>query len=349
MNSLNFILDLILLLLFRFTYSQIEDEFVKYMKYRRDVRFGEPIPDSIIDEMSRKKYALKSYANMKWCLAMYRAWMWLRNRIYPGSITVDLDNIGTISKEALVHDLSHFIVETRKKNGEEFPPKTLKHIILMIQMYLSSVGLVYEFLEDQCFIGLRNCLDNKMKINAKKGLGRHVRKADPLEPEHLEKLWDGGYLGVDTPRKLSNTILFLLGINFSLHAGGEHRALKRPGFDPQVRIVSINGQDCLEYVEDLATKTNQGGLKHEQLNAKNSVVYPCRVKNRCPVEIFKIYMSKLPVGSEPCLYLKCNSKKGIAKGGSWFLDRPIGKCTLGKVVARVTSHAKLEGFLPTIH
>ena len=126
----------------------------------------------------------------------------------------------------------------------------------MIQMYLSSVGLVFEFLDDSSFMGLRNCLDNKMKDNAKKGLGRKVCKADPFEPQHLEKLWEGGFLGVDTPCKLSDTILFLLGINFSVHAGAEHRALRCPGFDPQVKIVTINGQECLQYVEDLSIKTN---------------------------------------------------------------------------------------------
>ena len=33
------------------------------MKYRHDVQFGEPIPDSVINKMSKKKYALKLYAN----------------------------------------------------------------------------------------------------------------------------------------------------------------------------------------------------------------------------------------------------------------------------------------------
>ena len=130
---------------------------------------------------------------------MFRAWRWNRNRVFPGSITVDLDDISTITKQGLVHDLSHFIVETRKQDGSEFPPKTLKHIVLVIQMYLSSIGLDYEFLEDVAFKGLSNCLDNKMKEDAKMGLGCKVRKADPLEPEHMEELWAKGFLGVDTP------------------------------------------------------------------------------------------------------------------------------------------------------
>ena len=190
--------------------DNIQDDFLKYLKYRRDVHFGEPIPDNVVEEMRKKKYTLKSYANMKWCIAMYKAWSLQRSRIFPGSIKVDLENVGTFSKANLVHDLSRFILETRKKNGEEFPPKTLKHIILIIQMYLSSLGFVYEFLEDPDFNRLTNCLDNKMKQNAKLGLGRTVKKAEPLEYWHLQRLWELNILGSDNPRQLTDTLLILI-------------------------------------------------------------------------------------------------------------------------------------------
>ena len=246
----------------RHCYSNIQDEFMRYLKFHHDVRFGEPIPDSIIEEMSRKKFAMKSYANMKWCLAMFKAWTWARNRRSPGSVMVDLENVATITKQSLSHDLSHFIVETRKQDGSEYPSKMLKHILLIIQMYLSSIGLVFEFLEDSDFVGLRNCLDNKMKENAKKGLSRKVKKAEPLEASHMEMLWEGNFLGDDSPRKMSETLVFLIGINCGLHAGVEHRSLRRPGFDPQINVIMKDGVECLEYIEDISTKTNQGGLKH---------------------------------------------------------------------------------------
>ena len=59
----------------------MDDDFVKYLKFHCDQRFGLPIPDSVIEEMSAKKYAKKSYRNVKWVLAMYRAWKWERNRM----------------------------------------------------------------------------------------------------------------------------------------------------------------------------------------------------------------------------------------------------------------------------
>ena len=47
---------------------------------------------------------------------------------------------------------------------------------------------------------------------------------------------------------------------------------------------------------------------------------------------------------ESCLYLQVNTKKNIKKGQCWFLYSPIRKNTLGKVVGKVTSAAKLDGY-----
>ena len=130
-----------------------------------------------------------------------------------------------------------------------------------------------------------------------------------------------------------------------MRAGAEHRALHREGFDSQITVKQIDGQDCLEYIEDMAMKTNQGGLKHEQLDAKNSVVYPSKISSRCPVEIFKLYLSKVPSSyTESALYLKPSSKKQLSRGYPWFQNIPIGQNTLAKVVGRVTKNAALEGF-----
>ena len=40
-------------------------------------------------------------------------------------------------------------------------------------------------------------------------------------------LWEKGVLGEESPDKLRNTVLFLLGINLGLRAGDEHYELRR--------------------------------------------------------------------------------------------------------------------------
>ena len=331
----------------RYEYEQIDDDFVKYLRYCRDRCFGNPLPDNIIEEMSSKKYATKSYRNMKWVLAMYCAWKWQHNRLGTFEpITVDLDDVTLVTKEELVFALSRFICETRKKDGSEFPPKTLKHIILIIQMYLNSKGHVYEFLDDPEFHKLAMCVDNKMKENAKMGLGCTVRKAEPLDSKQVQQLWKSGVLGDDDPKKMSKTLLFLLGVNLALRAGWEHKSLRRPGCDPQITLVDEGGDECLLYCEDLSTKTNQGGLKHQQIDGKSVLVHPADDPQRCPVVYYKKYIAMLPKTFKfKELYLQANSKKRINAGENAFKDRPVGINTLSSTMKELAKEANLEGFI----
>ena len=93
--------------------------------------------------------------------------------------------------------------------------------------------------------------------------------------------------------------------------------LRRPGFDSQLEIVTVRGEECLKYTEDLSTKTNQGGLKHEQLYAKQSMAYPAKDSNRCLVNLFKKYCEMLPKeGKTSAFYLQQNTKKKLRKGGA---------------------------------
>ncbi len=75
-----------------------------------------------------------------------------------------------------------------------------------------------------------------------------------------DKMCKDGILGEDSPEKLRNTVMYLLGLSCALCGGQEHRDLRVPGFDPQVKICQEQGVDYLLYTEDACSKTNQGGL-----------------------------------------------------------------------------------------
>ena len=149
---------------------------------------------------------------------------------------MDLDNSETFDKDDAVFALSRFICEVHKKNGDDFPPKTLKHIIISVQMHFHGVGFAWYLLEDPDFLRLAMVLDNKMKENASKGLGRIVRKAEPLDANDIKMMWEKGVLGEDTPRKLSDTVLFLLGLNFALHAAKSIKILEDQGLIHKLKL-----------------------------------------------------------------------------------------------------------------
>lgn len=60
-------------------------------------------------------------------------------------------------------------------------------------------------------------------------------------------MWQAGILRDDTPEKLVNTLLYLIGIHFALHACDEHKSLKVGAFS-QLKI-KVNPETNLRYLE----------------------------------------------------------------------------------------------------
>ncbi len=277
---------------------------------------------------------------LRWAVNMYESWRDQRNRVPDYCpITASLSDMSTVNKTNLSYGMVHFLSEVLKVNSEEFPAKTLYEITVCIQMYMESQGVHYKLLDDPDFKNMKFTLDNLMKEATSSGIGMHVRKAEVLSFEDEEKLWSSGALGSSTPDQLLNTVVFLLGLHCCLRAGKEHHALRAPGYNSQLRFVYHDGIRHLEYCEDVGLKTNKGRLKHRKL--KLVTIFPFKNKSRCPVELFRLYASKLPT---KCKHdsLYCHPKKNYTVQ-EWYSDMPVGINTLSKVVKRLCDKAGIKG------
>lgn len=80
--------------------------------------------------------------------------------------------------------------------------------------------------------------------------------AEVISEDDEEALWRT-VLGMDTPRKLVDTVLYLFGLHFALRAGKEHKNL-RVGPKSQIAFKQDrNGLRFLRYTED-CSKSRQG-------------------------------------------------------------------------------------------
>ena len=114
----------------------------------------------------------------------------------------------------------------------------------------------------------------------------------------------------------------------------------------QIVVVKDGDVEYLHYTEDLCTKTNQGGLDHQQVPPKEVVVYPGPDPSRCLVALYKKYIEMLPKTlAYSQLYLQANTAKCIKAGGLWFKDKAIGINTLAKTMKTMAKEAKIESFL----
>ncbi len=135
-------------------------------------------------------------------------------------------------KHYFAYALSSFVTEIVKMNGSEYPPQTLYQMIVCVQIFLESEKLYWKLLDkgDPYFVNLYYTLDNIMKQHTAKGLGVK-QSATMVSKENEEVMWQKGILGEDDPSQLLDMVLYLLGINWALCGGEEHKRLCCPGFN----------------------------------------------------------------------------------------------------------------------
>ena len=293
----------------------------------------------------------RSQSKMMWAVRAYNDWRNSRlsdNNIFDINIfDANLDNLANLMKENLEYAMCRFIPEVRKlKDGDNYPGKTLYEMCVAIQKYVNERGdKNWKLVDGPDFKELRTVLDNVMKERASRNIGMVKRQASVILLDYENELWSHGLLGEDSPDKLRDTVLFLLGINLGLRAGDEHQNLRRhsPWKDSQL-IFKHNdkGVRCLVYTEDMITKTHDGGLNSLRKEKKVVWVYPSSDITHCPVRLVDKDMGLCPpvteTNSKSNFYLRSLTRTTPAQ---WYSTRVLGinaiKKTIGELLKQVDS------------
>ena len=65
-------------------------------------------------------------------------------------------------------------------------------------------------------------------------------------------MWLTRVLGEHTPAQLLDTIMHVIGVNCALRGAGEHRKLRRPGFNEQIKVgYDSDNVKCLKFQADV--------------------------------------------------------------------------------------------------
>ena len=172
-----------------------------------------------------------------------------------------------------------------------------------------------------------------MQEHTAMNVGMIKRQASVIEYHTEDYMWKTGVLGEDSPDKLRDTVLFLLGMNVLLHAVEEHYNLRR-GTSQQDSQLSFRrnseGVKCLVFQEDSVTKTHDGGLNDFRKDRKIVLVYPSTDVNRCPVRLVKKYLSLCPkFDRKPNFYLQSKQRTTPMQ---WYSCQVVGSNTIGRMV-----------------
>ena len=307
------------------------------------------VPDSKIAELKQVHLKKKTESKVNWAVTAYNEWRDERLRTFkydPGIYYADLRKLDSLEKCNLQHALCHFIPEVTRVRGEgPYPGTTLYQMIVSIQKYLNVNKIHWQLIEGKEFEDLKVVLDNVMKERAALNIGVVKRQASVITYEMENHLWDNGFFSEETPGKLRNTVLFLIGINVYLRAVDEHYDLRRDMPDKKSQIIfeyNSSGVKCLVYREDSVSKSHDGGLADMQNEHKIVWVYPSENIDRCPVRLTQKYLSLCPqYTKKPNFYLQSKQKYTPS---IWYAGQVVGENSIAKVVKELMKEAKIDVF-----
>ena len=307
--------------------------------------------DDRISQLKQIRLKPNSESKVNWGVNAYNDWRSYRLETFQYDFAIynaDLNDRPNSLPENLNEALCRFIPEVTKQKGEGlYPGRTLYQLISAIQKYLNVNKIQLEIAEGKGpeFEDVRIALDNVMKERTAANIGIVKRQAGLVTEDIENSMWQQGILGEDTPEKLRNTVLFLLGLNVTLRAVDEHYNLHRemPTKPSQLQFeCDSNGIRCLVYCEDFVTKTHDGGIKDRKNDRKVVYVYPNQDKTRCTVRLMDKHLSLCPLYyRKENFYLQCRVK---TTPKLWYQEHVIGKNMISKVVKLMLRKAKIEGF-----
>ena len=305
-------------------------------------RFADPVSDNRESELRSSAVPEKTKATTQWGVRVWRDWAQARitlptdlvNRVAPCSPLMDMP------PDDLAYWMGKFVLEVRKQDGKEYPPKSLYALVCCIKRHFEENG-IYN-INPLCstndrFGDFRRTLDAEMKRLHGMGLGTTSKQAEPITPDEEALLWSSEQFGTHNAQALVNTVYFYNSKVFGLRSYDEHRNLKRAQFTKKVDEL---GRVYLEYV-DHGSKTNRGGLKTMKVDNKVIRQYEdASDEEHCVVNIFVKYLLYLPSEVD---YFYCRPLPNDSSGIPRFGKQPVGRNKLAQIIPQMCQEAGIGG------
>ena len=274
----------------------------------------------------------------KWAVDNFSSWLEYNNSTVDGE-KCPPNLLEDMTPVLLNKWLSVYIVETRKTNGELYPPATIHSLLSGLLRHMRNIDAQRSpnifAKNDPRFQVLHTTMDSIYRQLRAQGVGATKHSAEVFSKEDENLLWSSGIIGINNPLSLQRAIFFYNGKNFCLRGGEEHRSLKLSQF--------TRNEDCYIYTENVS-KNRAGGLAQLKLENKSvRIVRNPDAGNRCHCKLMDLYLSKLPTTAREndIFYLRPLEK--FTPDGPWYSAVPVGRNKLLKMVPDMCKAADIKG------
>ena len=236
--------------------------------------------------------------------------------------------------------LGRFFIEVRKvKDRAEYEPDVLSTMHRAIKRHLDDVHYPHDILKDPLFETSRKVLAAKRKQLRKLGLGNCPNAMRELSEEEVNLLFDQNYFGFSSGETVQRTVWWFL----SLHFGWRGRDEARKVCWGDVVLKGGAGGEYLEWDTERGTKTRDG-RECEERRRYNPTAYPSE-SDRCPIKAYKLFAAHRPqeaLHPNSPFFLTIDLSKS-ATDNIWYKPKPMGKNSLGKILALAREKCGLQG------
>ena len=125
-------------------------------------------------------------------------------------------DIHDIPAEELNEHVASFIVNVRRRDGEEYEPGSLRGFFSSIDRHLRRHCYGETFVESDVFSGARDALKARQIDLKKQGKGNRPNRADPLSDEDVEELFRARHLGNHSSQAIINTLWLYNSVCFGM-------------------------------------------------------------------------------------------------------------------------------------
>lgn len=304
-------------------------------------RFGSPVSDNKESSIRASAVPTTTKASTEWGIRVWNEWASIRG----SSGSTDRAPVDTPLLEMPVVDLSYwmgkFVLEVRKKDGKEYPPKSLYALVCCFKRFFEQNGVhninPLSTIDNAVFGDFRRTLDAEMKRLHGSGLGASARRAEPITLDEEALLWTSGQFGTHNAKVIINTVYYYNCKVFGLRSFDEHRNLQCSQYEKKV---DEQGRVYLEYT-DYGSKTNRGGLKHMKVENKTIRQYENPAdEEHCVVNIFVKYLCFVP-SRDKHFYFRPLADDG--SGVPRFADQSVGRNKLSQIIPQMCQAAGIQG------
>ena len=132
-----------------------------------------------------------------WALKVFDEWF--SEKLNSDGLFKDIEgDLLKFSDDELVYVFTCFILEVKKQNGEDYPAETLYELVIYLQLFIN--GRKLKLLDDEKFVNVCNCLDNRMKDLSREGNVHPRNEAVPITLEQENDMWSHNILGGSNPK-----------------------------------------------------------------------------------------------------------------------------------------------------